>query len=98
MAASRSIARCACPGTRARRIRSRAARKRGAARGGRPRALARSSRAALVRILNAMELSERIKADLADAMRAGDRERTGALRLVLSELQKAAKEGSEDEL
>lgn len=31
-------------------------------------------------------------------MRAGDRERVGALRLVLSELQKAAKEGGDDEL
>src|SRR6201997_3599303 len=31
-------------------------------------------------------------------MRAGERERVGALRLVLSELQKAAKEGDDDEL
>ena len=31
-------------------------------------------------------------------MKAGDRERVGAMRLVLSELQKAAKEGSADEL
>jgi uncharacterized protein YqeY len=31
-------------------------------------------------------------------MRAGERERVGALRLVLSELQKAAKEGADDEL
>src|SRR5579875_3828891 len=31
-------------------------------------------------------------------MKAGDRTRVGALRLVLSELQKAAKEGSDDEL
>ena len=31
-------------------------------------------------------------------MKAGDRERTGALRLVLSELQKAVKDGSGDEL
>lgn len=31
-------------------------------------------------------------------MRAGDRDRVGALRLVLSELQKAAKEGADDEL
>jgi uncharacterized protein YqeY len=43
-------------------------------------------------------LLEKIKQDLSDAMRAGERERVGALRLVLSELQKAAKEGSEDEL
>lgn len=31
-------------------------------------------------------------------MRAGDKQRVGALRLVLSELQKASKEGSDDEL
>lgn len=31
-------------------------------------------------------------------MKAGDKERVGALRLVLSELQKAAKDGSADEL
>jgi uncharacterized protein YqeY len=43
-------------------------------------------------------LVEQIKSDLSQAMRAGERERVGALRLVLSELQKAAKEGSDDEL
>ena len=32
------------------------------------------------------------------AMKAGDRERVGTLRMLLSELQKAAKEGSDDEL
>ncbi|MEA2140818.1 MAG: uncharacterized protein QOC91_917 [Solirubrobacteraceae bacterium] len=31
-------------------------------------------------------------------MRAGEKQRVGALRLVLSELQKAAKEGGDDEL
>jgi uncharacterized protein YqeY len=31
------------------------------------------------------------------AMKAGEKERVGALRLVLSELQKAAKEGGDDE-
>jgi uncharacterized protein YqeY len=45
-----------------------------------------------------MVILEEIKADLKDAMRAGEKERVGALRLVLSELQKAAKEGSDDEL
>ena len=45
-----------------------------------------------------MAIAEQIKADLHDAMRAGEKERVGALRLVLSELQKAAKEGSDDEL
>jgi uncharacterized protein len=45
-----------------------------------------------------MAIVEEIKSDLKDAMRAGEKERVGALRLVLSELQKAAKEGSADEL
>ncbi len=45
-----------------------------------------------------MQVAERIKADVTAAMKAGDRERVGALRLVLSELQKAAKEGDGDEL
>jgi uncharacterized protein len=41
---------------------------------------------------------EQIKVDVQGAMRAGEKDRVGALRLVLSELQKAAKEGSDDEL
>ncbi len=45
-----------------------------------------------------MSIAEQIKSDLSAAMRAQDKERVGALRLVLSELQKAAKEGSDDEL
>jgi uncharacterized protein YqeY len=45
-----------------------------------------------------MALLDQIKVDLQSAMRAGEKERVGALRLVLSELQKAVKEGSEDEL
>jgi uncharacterized protein len=45
-----------------------------------------------------MSILEQIKVDLQGAMRAGEKERVGALRLVLSELQKAAKEGGEDEL
>ncbi|MDP9400859.1 MAG: GatB/YqeY domain-containing protein [Actinomycetota bacterium] len=43
-------------------------------------------------------LAERVKDDVASALKAGDRERVGALRLVLSELQKAAKAGGDDEL
>lgn len=35
---------------------------------------------------------------MTSAMKAGEKERVGALRLVLSELQKAAKDGSDDEL
>ena len=35
---------------------------------------------------------------MTSAMKAGEKDRVGALRLVLSELQKAAKDGSSDEL
>jgi uncharacterized protein YqeY len=45
-----------------------------------------------------MPIADQIKADLEGAMRAGEKQRVGALRLVLSELQKAVKEGSDDEL
>jgi uncharacterized protein YqeY len=45
-----------------------------------------------------MELAERVRQDVTAAMKAGEKERVAALRLVLSELQKAAKEGSDDEL
>lgn len=45
-----------------------------------------------------MRILDAVKSDLQAAMRAGEKERVGALRLVLSELQKAAKEGSDDEL
>jgi uncharacterized protein YqeY len=44
-----------------------------------------------------MTLADAVKGDLTTAMKAGERERVGALRLVLSELQKAAKEGDADE-
>jgi len=42
-------------------------------------------------------LADTVKSDLTAAMKAGDRDRVGILRLVLSELQKAAKDGSADE-
>jgi uncharacterized protein len=45
-----------------------------------------------------MAILEQIKVDMQSAMRARDRERVGALRLLLSELHKAAKDGSDDEL
>jgi uncharacterized protein YqeY len=45
-----------------------------------------------------MTLVDTVKQDVASAMRAGEKERVGALRLVLSELQKAAKDGKADEL
>lgn len=45
-----------------------------------------------------MSISEQVQADIKVAMKAGDKPRVGALRLVLSELQKDAKEGKGDEL
>jgi uncharacterized protein YqeY len=45
-----------------------------------------------------MTLSDRVKQDLRSAMKAGEKDRVATLRLVLSELQKAAKEGGGDEL
>lgn len=45
-----------------------------------------------------LQIAERIKADVTTAMKAGERDRVAALRLVLSELQKAEKEGGADEL
>lgn len=45
-----------------------------------------------------MAIVDQIKLDLQGAMRAGEKERVGALRLLLSELQKAQKDGSDDEL
>jgi uncharacterized protein YqeY len=45
-----------------------------------------------------MSLIEQVRADMTGAMKAGDKRRVGALRLVLSELQKDAKEGKGDEL
>src|SRR5690606_20996775 len=44
------------------------------------------------------EISDTVKQDVTAAMKAGDKERVSTLRLVLSELQKDAKEGKGDEL
>ena len=41
-----------------------------------------------------MQLLEEVKSDVTAALKSGDKERAGALRLVVSELQKAAKDGS----
>jgi uncharacterized protein YqeY len=41
---------------------------------------------------------DQVRTDMTSAMKAGEKQRVGALRLVLSELQKAAKDGSGDEL
>jgi uncharacterized protein len=43
-----------------------------------------------------VQVAERIRADVTTAMKAGDKDRVTALRLVLSELQKDAKEGAGD--
>ena len=45
-----------------------------------------------------MELAEKVRQDITVAMKAGEKERVSALRLVLSELQKAAKDGGDDEI
>jgi uncharacterized protein YqeY len=43
-------------------------------------------------------VSEQVKTDMTTAMKAGEKERASALRLVLSSLQLAAKEGDDDEV
>jgi uncharacterized protein YqeY len=45
-----------------------------------------------------MSLLEQIQGDVKDAMKAGEKTRVHALRLVVNELQKAAKENGADEL
>ena len=45
-----------------------------------------------------MTVTDTVKTDLTAAMKAGEKDRVGTLRLVLSELQKDAKEGTGDEL
>ena len=45
-----------------------------------------------------MPVIERVQDDVKAAMKAGERERVHALRLIVSELQKAAKEGGADEV
>jgi uncharacterized protein YqeY len=45
-----------------------------------------------------MAVTDQLQSDANSALKAGDRERAGALRVVLSELQKAAKEGNADEV
>ena len=43
-------------------------------------------------------VAEQLRDDVTGAMKAGEKTRVGARRLVLSELQKAAKDGDSDEL
>jgi uncharacterized protein len=51
-------------------------------------------------ILSGVEMSvtEQLRADMTSALKAGEKQRVGALRLVLSELQRDSKEGPGDEL
>lgn len=41
-----------------------------------------------------MAVLEQVQSDVTTALKAGDRERAGALRLIVSELQKAVKDGA----
>jgi len=41
---------------------------------------------------------DQVRGDMTTAMKAGEKDRVGALRLVLSELQKSQKEGNADDL
>jgi uncharacterized protein YqeY len=45
-----------------------------------------------------MSVLDQVKTDVTTAMKAGERERVHALRLIVSELQKAAKDGDADEV
>jgi hypothetical protein len=45
-----------------------------------------------------MTVTEQLRTDITTAMKGGEKDRVQALRLVLSELQKAEKEGGGDEL
>jgi len=44
-----------------------------------------------------MSVIEQVQSDATSALKDGDRERAGALRLIVSELQKGAKDGRDDE-
>src|ERR671935_139553 len=48
--------------------------------------------------LSAMAVLEQVQADTRDAMKAGERDRVAALRLIADALQKDRKEGGEDEV
>jgi uncharacterized protein len=49
-------------------------------------------------LIEQMTLLEQIQGDVKDAMKAGEKDRVHALRLVVNELQKAVKENGADEL
>jgi uncharacterized protein YqeY len=46
----------------------------------------------------ALSILERVQSDTRDAMKAGERDRVGALRMITSALQQDAKEGKGDEV
>jgi uncharacterized protein YqeY len=48
--------------------------------------------------LEVMSVLEKVREDTTAAMKAGEKERVGALRMIVNELQKAEKEGGGDEL
>jgi uncharacterized protein len=48
--------------------------------------------------LGALSVLEQVQSDVRDALKAGERERVHALRLIASELQKAAKENGADDV
>jgi uncharacterized protein len=45
-----------------------------------------------------MSVLEQVKTDVTTAMKAGERERVNALRLIVNELQKAVKDGGSDDV
>jgi uncharacterized protein YqeY len=45
-----------------------------------------------------MSILEKVQSDVKDAMKAGDKEKVGRLRMVANALQGAAKEGKDDEV
>lgn len=45
-----------------------------------------------------MTVLDQVRSDMTSAMKARERDRVGALRMLLSELQKAAKDGDSDEV
>jgi uncharacterized protein YqeY len=45
-----------------------------------------------------MSVLEQLRSDTTAAMKAGEKDRVGALRMIVNELQKAEKEGGDDEI
>ena len=65
----------------------------------RPRPCRRGPESTAPRLsLTDVTVADQLKTDLTAAMKAGEKDRVGALRMILSELQKDAKEGGGDEL